>query len=493
MPLFNLLTLIIQGGKNKMKKVKKLQNISEWYVNVIQEAKLVDYSPVKGCLIIRPYGYAIWENIQNILDKEIKKQGCENVYFPLFIPQSFLSKEKEHVKGFAPECAIVTHAGGKQLEEPLVVRPTSETIMYHTFAKWIKSWRDLPLKVNQWCNVVRWEKRTLPFFRTTEFLWQEAHTVHSEFEESDQQAKDALEMYRQFIEDYLAIPVILGKKSESEKFAGALYSVSCEALMPDGKALQSATAHNLGQNFSKVFEVVFQDKDKKNKYVWQTSWGLSTRIIGGLVMVHGDDQGLILPPKIAPFQVIIIPIWKNSQEKKVVRQKLDKITGKLKNLQIRFHVDDKEEYSPGWKFNEWELKGVPLRLEIGPRDVGKNQIIAVRRDTAIKEIVAEAELENKVVSLLECIQKELFQRALQFREQNTCEITEFKDFQEAIKHRKLVYAPWCGKAECEATIKEQTKATTRCIPFDNGGKIKKEKCVFCGQKAQFRPVWGRAY
>jgi len=351
---------------------KKSENFSKWYTDVVLRAELADYSPVKGCMVIRPYGFAIWENIKENLDRMIKKAKVKNAYFPIFIPQSFLEKEKEHVKGFSPELAVVTHGGGKKLTEPLVVRPTSETVIYAMFSKWVKSWRDLPLLINQWCNIVRWEMRTYLFLRTTEFLWQEGHTAHATEKEAEKESLRALEMYRYFVENYLGIAIVSGRKSDAEKFPGAKNTFTIEALMPDGKALQMGTSHELGQNFAKPFKIQFQDKKGKLQYVWQTCWGLSTRLIGGLIMVHGDEQGLSLPPKIAPHQVVIVPIW-TEKTKKSTQKYCQEIQDRLEKKKIRVHFDDRDEHSPGWKFNEWELKGVPIRLEIGPRDIKKTR------------------------------------------------------------------------------------------------------------------------
>lgn len=471
----------------------KQQEISNWYIQTAKKAQLFDYGPIKGTIVIRPYGYAIWELIQQTLDPTIKSLGCQNAYFPSLIPETFLSKEKEHVEGFSPECAVVTHAGGSKLEEPLIVRPTSETIMYSLFAKWITSWRDLPLRINQWVNVVRWELRPFPFLRTTEFLWHEAHTAHTNQEESDQQVLDALNMYRRFFEEILAIPVVLGKKTEREKFAGALYSTSCEALLIDGKGLQIATAHNLGQNFSKSFNITFQDVKGEKNFVWQTSWAISTRAIGGLILTHGDKKGLVLPPKIAPIQVIIIPIWKNGEEYEAVIGVCKQILSQLKSSGIRVELDI-SDHTPGWKFNEWELKGVPIRIEVGPREVKENQLILVRRDSGEKRIIESKKVKLLVEKLLTEIQNDLFLRAIDFVKSNTFEAKDFNEFIEILnKKRGFIKAPWCGDSECERLIKEKTKATTRCIPFDIDNKKVSGKCIYCGRAAKFLPIWARAY
>lgn len=470
---------------------KQSEDFSQWYLDVIEAAELADYSPVKGCMVIRPYGYAIWENIQKIVDEKFKKTGVQNAYFPLFIPESFLKREAEHVKGFAPELAVVTHAGGKKLEEPLVVRPTSETIIYDMFSKWIHSYRDLPMLINQWANVVRWEKRTRLFLRTTEFLWQEGHTAHATEKEADAKTLEMLEVYRDFSESYLAIPVITGKKSESEKFAGAVYTTSIEAMMQDKKALQLGTSHMLGQNFAKPFEVKFLNKDEEMEYTWQTSWGVSTRMIGGLIMAHSDDKGLILPPKIASVQVVIVPVWASEGEKEIVENKAKEIADKLGKYNISTKIDIREG-RPGPKFFEWEKKGVPLRLEIGPKDIAKKSIVAVRRDTGEKESVAEEKIDSYAVEMLEKIQKNLFSRALDFREKNTHAVDSWEEFKETVeKQGGFLLSHWCGVPECEEKIKEETKATIRCIPFDQ--KKESGKCIYCGKKSQGRVVFAKAY
>jgi prolyl-tRNA synthetase len=471
--------------------IKRVDDYSQWYLDVIEAAQLADYSPVKGCMVIRPTGYAIWENVQKILDEKFKNTGVENAYFPLFIPEDFLKREAQHVEGFAPELAIVTHAGGKKLEEPLVVRPTSETIIYDMFSKWIHSYRDLPLLINQWANVVRWEKRTRLFLRTTEFLWQEGHTAHSTKEEADAKTLEMLSVYRDFVENYLAIPVIAGRKSESEKFAGAEYTTTIEAMMQDTKALQSGTSHMLGQNFAKPFEVKFLDQNEKMQYAWQTSWGLSTRIIGGIIMTHSDDKGLVLPPKIAPIQVVIVPVWVSEDEQKATLEKSQEIAGRLKAKNISVKIDSREG-RPGPKFFEWEKKGVPLRLEIGPKDLAKKSIVAVRRDTGEKVFVAEDEIETFSEKILQEIQNNLFARALQFREDNTHEINSWEDFKDVIENKGgFLLSHWCGEADCEVKIKEQTKVTIRCVPFDQPAE--EGFCVHCGKPSGGRVVFARAY
>lgn len=475
----------------KKELIKKSQDFSGWYNDVILKAGLADYAPVKGCMVIKPYGFSIWENIQRELDKRIKEAGVKNAYFPLFIPYSFLKKEKEHVRGFSPELAIVTHGGGKKLPEPLVVRPTSETIMYEMFSRWIKSWRDLPLLVNQWCNVVRWEKRTYLFLRTSEFLWQEGHTVHRSEKEAREEAIRALKMYRDIDEKVLALPVLIGKKSESEKFPGAKITHTLEVLVPSGKALQCGTSHELGQNFSKVFNIKFQDKNGKFNYGWQTSWGMTTRIIGALIMAHGDDQGLILPPKIAPVQVVIIPIAERGKTDRV-KSFSYKIKETLEKDGIRVEVDDREQYSIGWKFNEWELKGVPLRLEIGKEEMSGNCLTAVRRDTMEKSKMKIRGSEIQIRNLLDEIQTNLYEKAKKFLKENSHRVKNYQEFKETMKNKKgFVWAFWCGKPNCEKKIKEETKATTRLLSIDS--KKEKGRCIYCGKVAHRRWIFGTAY
>lgn len=472
--------------------VKEITNMEEdfprWYTDVILKAELVDYSSVKGCMVIKPYGYEIWERIQAVLDGMFKETGHKNVYFPLFIPESLLNKEKDHVEGFAPEVAWVTMGGSEKLEEPLCVRPTSETLFSTMYAKWVGSWRDLPMLYNQWCNVVRWEKTTRPFLRTSEFLWQEGHTVHETQEESQEETIRMLNVYAEFAEKYLAIPVIKGKKTEKEKFAGAVSTYTIEAMMHDGKALQSGTSHNFGQNFSVPFDIKFQNREGKLEYCWQTSWGVSTRLIGAIIMVHGDNRGLVLPPRIAPLQVIMVPV---AQHKPGVLDVCRGILDKLKK-NYRVQMDERDNYSVGWKFNEWEMKGVPIRLEIGPKDIEKNQAVLVRRDTGEKTFVSLERIEEEVGSLLERIQDNLFQKALKNREERTQSAANMEEFITKLEEKQgFIRAAWCGKQECEEMIKEKTGATARCIPFDQeetGGK-----CVCCGEQAQCEVIFARAY
>lgn len=473
--------------------VKKSENFSEWYTQVILKSELADYAPVKGCMIFRELSYAIWEKIQEIFDTKIKATGHKNVYFPLFIPESFLKKEAEHFEGFVPEVAWVTMGGDTPLEEKLALRPTSETIMYATFAKWIRSWRDLPVKINQWCNIIRWDtKGTKLFLRTREFLWQEGHTVHATKEEADQEVMQILNEYKDLMENYLAIPVLKGKKSEREKFPGALYTTCLEAIMPDGKALQMATSHHLGQKFSKVFKIKFLDKEEKEQYAWQTSWGFSTRLIGALVMVHGDDKGLVLPPKIAPIQTVIVPIPYKDVDTEQILAKAKEIYEKLHKNGIQVVLDDRTEYTPGWKFNDWELKGVPIRIEIGPRDLKQGQVTLARRDTFEKTVVKEGNVTDAVTKLLEDIQRNLFKKAKGILEENITTVTAYKDFKKVLKEKGgFIRACWCGSSDCEKNVKEETGATIRIVPLE------KEKifanCIYCGEEAKEVVYFARSY
>ena len=470
----------------------KSENFSQWYLDIILRAELADYAPVRGCMVIRPYGFGIWENIKELLDKRFKDTGHKNAYFPLFIPESFLAKEAEHVEGFAPEVAWVTRAGNEELPEPLVVRPTSETIIGHMYSKWISSWRDLPVLINQWANVVRWEKTTRMFLRTSEFLWQEGHTCHRTKEEAEEETLKMLNVYKNFLSEDLAIPVLSGRKTEREKFAGAITTYCVEALMTDGRALQAGTSHNLGQNFAKVFDISFLDKDNQLKYVWQTSWGVSTRLIGGIIMVHGDERGLALPPKIAPIQVIIVPIMPPPSQEKVLFAAKDILSRLSKTLRVE--IDSREEYSPGWKFNEWELKGVPVRLEIGPRDIKEGKVVLVRRDTGEKIFAPMDNLENTISDLLDSVQKGLYTRAKCFMDKNTHTLESYDDFKNIMeKQRGLIFSPWCGNDECEIRVKEETGATIRCIPMNNYSSSNSGKCIYCGKDAPFWVYFARAY
>jgi prolyl-tRNA synthetase len=468
----------------------KSEDFSRWYVDVIRKAELADYAPMKGMMIIRPYGYAVWENIQRLLDNRIKESGHMNAYFPLFIPETYLQKETEHLEGFSPEVAWVTHGGKEELEERLAVRPTSEAIIGSMYAKWIKSWRDLPVLINQWANIVRWEKVTRPFLRTTEFLWQEGHTAHETFEEAQEETMMILSMYKEFVESELAVPVVSGRKSEREKFAGALETYAIESLMPDGKALQMGTSHNLGQHFSKVFNIRFEDKDQKLQYVWQTSWGLSTRLVGSVIMTHGDDSGLNIPPKIAPIQIVIVPISLGDWKKNIL-PKAEQIEKEFKKQGLRVRLDAREEFTPGWKFSEYEMRGVPLRIEIGPRDVKNNQVIAVRRDTMNKETLGLDSLITNIPQILEDIQASMFTEALKFQKNNTHNVDSYEDFKAVLESQKgFIKTFWCGQQECEDKIKEETMATIRVIPLD---QKKRGKCVLCQSESDLQVYFARAY
>jgi len=473
--------------------VKKDKDFSEWYTQVILRSGLADYAPIKGCMIFREDSYAIWEKIQEIFNKKIKETGHRNVYFPLFIPESFLKKEAEHFVGFVPEVAWITMGGDSLLEEKLAVRPTSETIIYAAFAKWIRSWRDLPVKLNQWCSVVRWEtKATRLFLRTREFLWQEGHTAHATEEEADKEVMGILDAYKDLTERYLAIPVLAGKKTENEKFAGALYTMALEAAMPDGKVLQMGTSHSLGQNFSKVFDIKFIGEDGREHYVWQTSWGISTRLIGAVVMVHGDDKGLVWPPKIAPTQIVIVPILYEDSDSSLILAKAKEISEKLEKTGIAVILDDRGEYTPGWKFNEWELKGVPIRIEIGPRDIKQRQVTLARRDTFEKIIVNEEKIVDTAIELLEDIQNNLFNRAKKFLEEKTTPVRTYDEFKEVLKEKGgLIKASWCSNSACEEKIKEETGATIRLIPFEKEKPF--SKCIYCLEEAKEVVYFARAY
>ncbi len=470
------------------------EDYSKWYNEVILKAELADYSPVKGCMVIRPYGYALWENIRDQLDRRFKATGHVNAYFPLFIPMSFLEKEKEHVEGFSPELAVVTHGGGKKLDEPLVVRPTSETIINAMYAKWIRSYRDLPILINQWANVVRWEMRTRLFLRTTEFLWQEGHTAHASQQEAEDEARLILDQYADFAIKEAAIPVIPGMKSENEKFAGAVWSSTIEAMMGDKKALQAGTSHYLGQNFAKAFGTQFLNKNNELEYVYQTSWGVSTRMVGAVIMVHGDDKGLVLPPRLAPIQVVIVPIWRKEAERQEVLPVAQKTLRALQDAGVRAKLDDRPELSPGFKFNDWEMRGVPVRIEIGPRDVKNGVVVLARRDMPGREgkrSVREGEMVGAVQQLLVDVQQSLLERATKFRDDNIHEARNYDEFKEIIAAGGFVRAPWAGTSEDELRVKEETKATIRCFPFDAEGEG--GTCFYTGKKAGRIAVFGRAY
>ena len=467
-------------------------NFSQWYNQVVRKAELADYAPVRGCMIIRPYGYAIWENIQQSMDARFKETGVVNAYFPLLIPRSFIEKEAEHIEGFAPELAWVTRGGGEELEEPLAIRPTSETIIGHSYARWVQSYRDLPILINLWNNVMRWERRTVLFLRTTEFLWQEGHTAHRNIEEAEERTLMMLEVYRAFAEEDAAMPVIMGRKSENEKFAGALRTYAIEALMSDGKALQAGTSHNLGTNFAKSFDIQYLDADGQRKYCATTSWGASTRLIGGIIMVHGDNAGLILPPRLAPYQVVVVPIWRKDAEKTVVNAMVERVEKMLKG-KVRVKVDTSEN-TPGWKFNEWELRGVPVRMEIGPRDVQSNSVMLVRRDNRVKESVPVEALESRLPALLEEVQKALFERAKEFRDRNTHYTDSYEEFKRIIaEERGFVRVKWAEDSAAELAIKEETKATLRVIPFDQPAGGVKGNCFYTGKPATCEAIFARAY
>ena len=467
-------------------------NFSAWYNQVVRKAELADYAPVRGCMIIRPYGYAIWENVQRLLDARFKETGVVNAYFPLLIPRSFMEREAEHVEGFAPEVAWVTRGGGEELEEPLAIRPTSETIIGHSFARWIQSYRDLPLLINQWNNVMRWEKRTTLFLRTAEFLWQEGHTAHRNIDDAEERTRTMLEVYRAFAEEDLAIPVLAGLKSENEKFAGALRTYSIEAMMGDGKALQSGTSHNLGTNFARGFDIQYLDADGQRKHCATTSWGLSTRVIGALIMVHGDASGLIMPPRVAPYQIVIVPIWRKEHERAAVSELVERVEKMLKG-KVRVKVDMSEN-TPGWKFNEWEMRGVPVRMEIGPRDVQNNSVMLVRRDNRAKEAVSVDVLDTRLPALLEEVQRGLFQRALEFREKNTYYTDDYEEFKHIIADKRgFVRVKWAADSAAELAIKEETKATLRVIPFDQPEGGVQGPAFYTGKPATCEAVFARSY
>jgi len=480
----------------------RTEDYSQWYLDIIKEAKLADHSPVRGCMVIRPNGYAVWENMKAALDAMFKETGHENAYFPLFIPKSFLSKEAQHVEGFAKECAVITHSrlksvdGGvevdpdSKLDEELIVRPTSETIIWDAYRGWIQSYRDLPILINQWANVVRWEMRTRLFLRTMEFLWQEGHTAHATEEEAVAETKQMLEVYRTFAEEFMAMPVTTGVKTASERFAGAIDTYCIEALMQDGKALQAGTSHFLGQNFAKAFDVKFQDTDGEHKYVWATSWGVSTRLIGGLIMTHSDDNGLVLPPKLAPVQVIIVPIYRKDEERELVLEYARNVEKELKDHNIRVKLDDRDNYKPGWKFAEHEAQGTPLRIAVGPRDVENNKLELARRDTLEKSITERDGIGSKISELLIEIQNSLFSAAQKRVQDNTRNVDTYEDFKKQIENGGFIYAHWDGTAETEEKIKEETKATIRCIPFDKG---EAGKCMVTGKPSEKRVLFARAY
>ncbi|MBK8365564.1 MAG: proline--tRNA ligase [Bacteroidetes bacterium] len=482
----------------------RADNYSQWYQDLVVKADLAENSAVRGCMVIKPYGYAIWEKMQAILDKMFKDTGHSNAYFPLFIPKSFFAKEASHVDGFAKECAVVTHyrlkndgKGGimvdpdAKLEEELIVRPTSETIIWNTYRGWIESYRDLPILVNQWANVVRWEMRTRLFLRTTEFLWQEGHTAHATAEEAVEETRKMLEVYADFAENTLAIPVLKGVKTANERFAGALDTYCIEAMMQDGKALQAGTSHFLGQNFAKAFDVQFTNREGKKEFVWATSWGVSTRLMGALIMAHSDDEGLVLPPKLAPIQVVIVPIYKGEEQLKLITEKVDKIIAELKAKNISVKYDDRDTHKPGWKFSEYELKGIPVRIAIGPRDLENGTAEVARRDTKEKSVMQITDLAIKIEHLLEQIQDNIYRRASDFRESHTYKADSYDEFKSRLDDGGFVLAHWDGTSETEEKIKEETKATIRCIPIDN--KLEAGKCIFSGNPSTQRVVFARSY
>ena len=479
-------------SNNKDEFVKEITNIDEdfaqWYTDIVLKAELADYSATKGCIVIRPYGYEIWERIQEYADKKFKETGVKNVSFPSLIPESLLQKEKDHVEGFAPEVAWVTNAGGSDLEERLCIRPTSETIISTMYSKWLTSWRDLPYLYNQWCNVLRWEKETRPFLRSREFLWQEGHTIHETAEEAEKRTMQMLEIYADIIENLLAIPVIKGLKTESEKFAGAEKTYTVETLTHDGRALQSGTSHYFGQNFTKPFDIKFQNRDGNEEYAYQTSWGISTRLIGGLIMAHGDNRGLKLPPKVAPIQVVIVPI---AAHKEGVLEKANELFEALKS-NYRVHLDDRDQYSTGYKFNDWEMRGVPVRIELGPKDIENGKCVIARRDTGEKIDVELSKIDVKVREILDDIQKNMFNMCLERMKEKTSTAQNMEEFKTSLeKNQGLIKTMWCGSAECEEKIHDETGAKSRCLPFnqENLG----DKCVYCGKPANKMVIWGRQY
>ena len=482
---------------------KRNDDFSGWYTQIVNKAGLADYGPVKGTMVIKPYGFELWEKIKETFDTMIKASGHVNAYFPIFIPKSFLAREAKHVEGFAKECAVVTHTRLKtdqkkgvivdpdsKLEEEIIVRPTSETLIWSMYKKWIQSYRDLPILINQWANVVRWEMRTRLFLRTSEFLWQEGHTAHETKEEAEKETLDILELYRKLVEDYLAVPVYTGFKTDSEKFAGAEKTYCIEAMMGDKRALQAGTSHNLGQNFAKAFDVTFQTKDNREQFVWATSWGVSTRLVGAVILTHGDDKGLRLPPKIAPIQLVIIPIAKNHDQEQDVKNYIKSILPVLKNSKIRF-FQDWTNNSPGYKFNEWEMKGVPLRMEIGPKDIESNKVVLARRDTGEKLDCNIQNVADTVPRLLHKIQERLFEEAKNFRDNNTHYVSSFKEFKSIIKDGGFIRCGWNGDEKTEALIKAETKATIRCIPFDEN--TKGLKCIISGEPAKHEVIFAKAY
>ena len=471
--------------------VSKSENFSEWYTQVVIKAELADYAPVKGLIVLRPDGYSIWESIKESLDKKLKETGHRNGFLPVLIPESLLAKEKEHFEGFNPEVFWVTHSGTSEIGDRLALRPTSETLAYSLFSKWIRSWRDLPLKINFWNSALRAEiKGTKPFLRTSEFLWQEGHTVHATKDEAEKEVADILELYKKTIEEELAVPVVTGKKSEKDKFVGAVYTNTLESLMPDGKALQMGTSHFLGQNFSKPFDVKYLDENNSETFAWQTSWGVSWRLIGGMIMTHGDDKGLVLPPKVAPIQVVIIPIYYSKEDKENVLQKACQIKDSLSNNDIRVHLDDREQMTPGFKFNDWEMKGIPIRIEIGPKDIAKNQIVLARRHNQTKISLDMDGLTEKTLSELKNIQKEMFDAAKKILDERVVRVSEYQQFKKELENGKMIDCSWCGNQTCEDKIKEETGADLRVIPSDN---TKVETCIYCKNSGTTNVLFARGY
>ena len=472
--------------------VSKNDDFSDWYTQVVLKAELADYAPVKGLIVLRPDGYAIWESIKKSLDEKFAKLGIRNGFLPILIPESLLSREKRHFAGFIPQVFWVTQSGESELGDRLALRPTSETLAYSLYSKWIKSWRDLPLKINFWNTALRAEiKSTKPFLRTSEFLWQEGHTVHTSKEEAEKEVMNILQVYKSTIEKELAIPVVTGKKSEKEKFVGAVYTTTMESIMPDGKALQMGTSHFLGQNFSKPFEVKFADKDNVENFAWQTSWGVSWRLIGAMIMTHGDDIGLVLPHKVAPVQVVIIPIYYSDEEKQKVLKKANEIQNIFVKKNIRVHVDDREELTPGYKFHDWELRGIPLRVEIGPKDIEKNKVVLAKRHNKEKLDLSFDEINEKIESILDDIQKQMLVAAKKILEKMTCDVSNYDEFKSELEKGGFLQSPWCGKEECEAKIKEETSAEIRVIPFESENSSK--KCVYCNEQSVSIPIFARGY
>ena len=471
--------------------VSKNDDFSEWYTQIVLKSKLVDYAPVKGLIVLRPDGYSIWESLRNTFDKKFSKNGIRNGFLPVLIPESLLGKEQKHFAGFNPEVFWVTHSGNNEIGDRLALRPTSETLAYTLYSKWIQSWRDLPLKINFWNTALRAEiKATKPFLRTSEFLWQEGHTVHITKEEAEEEVLKILDIYKKTVEEELAIPVTTGKKSEKEKFVGAVYTTTMESIMPDGKALQMGTSHFLGQNFSKPFEVKFADKDNVEHFAWQTSWGVSWRLIGAMVMTHGDDKGLVLPPKVAPIQVVIVPIYRNEEGEKKVMEKVGEIVEILEEKELRIHIDNRSGISPGYKFNDWELKGVPIRIEIGPKDIEKESCIVAKRVDGEKTSLKLNEI-DQITNILESIQQTMLDNAIEKSKQNTMTIADYQEFKSQIEKGGFLHSPWCGKLECEEKIKEETGADIRVIPF--GSQKTDSKCIYCGQQSEWVPVFARGY